>query len=72
MRKTMRACIGRQLALTEAKLAIALILKNFALSDPYDYKLDVKQTLTVKPEGFRIHDLKEGSQQAGLVRQRGD
>jgi cytochrome P450/NADPH-cytochrome P450 reductase len=51
----MRACIGRQLALTEAKLAIALILKNFALSDPYDYKLDVKQTLTVKPEGFRIH-----------------
>ncbi len=49
-----RACIGRQFALIEAKLALALVLQRFALEDPYDYKLNVKQALTIKPEGFRI------------------
>jgi cytochrome P450 / NADPH-cytochrome P450 reductase len=49
-----RACIGRQFALTEAKLATAIILQNFALSDPYDYRLDVKETLTLKPDHFYL------------------
>ncbi|MBA1145731.1 cytochrome P450 [Ectothiorhodospiraceae bacterium WFHF3C12] len=49
-----RACIGRQFALTEAKLALAVILQRFALSDPYDYRLQIKETLTLKPEGFRV------------------
>jgi len=49
-----RACIGRQFALTEAKLALAVILQRFALSDPYDYGFHVKETLTLKPEGFRL------------------
>ncbi len=49
-----RACIGRQFALIEAKLALALVLQRFALEDAYDYKLNVKQALTIKPEGFRI------------------
>lgn len=49
-----RACIGRQFALTEAKLATAIILQNFALSDPYDYRLDVKETLTLKPDRFYL------------------
>ncbi len=49
-----RACIGRQFALAEAKLALAMILQQFALSDPYDYRLDIKETLTLKPEGLRI------------------
>jgi cytochrome P450 / NADPH-cytochrome P450 reductase len=49
-----RACIGRQFALTEAKLATAIILQNFALSDPYDYHLDVKETLTLKPDRFYL------------------
>ncbi|HTZ71559.1 MAG TPA: cytochrome P450 [Acetobacteraceae bacterium] len=49
-----RACIGRQFALVEAKLALALLLRNFALEDAEDYQLTVKETLTLKPENFRI------------------
>ena len=49
-----RACIGRQFALTEAKLALAMILQNFALSDPHDYRLDIKETLTLKPDAFSL------------------
>lgn len=49
-----RACIGRQFALTEAKLALALILQRFALSDPHDYTLTIKETLTLKPDEFYI------------------
>ncbi len=49
-----RACIGRQFALTEAKLALAVILQNFALSDPHDYQFTIKETLTLKPDAFFI------------------
>ncbi|MEJ0048947.1 MAG: cytochrome P450 [Rhodospirillales bacterium] len=49
-----RACIGRQFALIEAKLALAMIFRNFALYDAEDYKLSVKETLTLKPDDFRI------------------
>ncbi|MFK5047699.1 cytochrome P450, partial [Klebsiella pneumoniae] len=49
-----RACIGRQFALTEAKLALAVLLQHFDLSDPHDYRLDVKETLTLKPDAFRL------------------
>ncbi|MEV0612656.1 cytochrome P450 [Nonomuraea sp. NPDC050404] len=49
-----RACIGRQFALTEARLALAMILRRFALSDPNVYRMQIKQTLTLKPEGFTL------------------
>ena len=49
-----RACIGRQFALVEAKLALALLLQRFALEDPGDYRLQIKETLTIKPDGFRL------------------
>ena len=49
-----RACIGRVFALTEAKLALAIVLQNFALHDAADYKLSVKETLTLKPDNFRM------------------
>lgn len=49
-----RACIGRQFALTEAKLALALILQRFAISDPRGHQLAIKQTLTIKPDGFTL------------------
>lgn len=61
-----RACIGRQFALTEAKLALAVILQRFAISDPYDYRLQIKETLTLKPEGFRIRIRRRDPSQ-GLV-----
>jgi len=47
-----RACIGRQFALTEAKLALALMLRNFVFHDPYDYQFRIKETLTIKPDNL--------------------
>ncbi|MEU7895595.1 cytochrome P450 [Nonomuraea sp. NPDC049152] len=49
-----RACIGRQFALTEARLALAMILRRFAVSDPAVYRMEIKQTLTLKPDNFTI------------------
>jgi len=49
-----RSCIGRYFALQEAAVALAMILQRFELADPAGYELKVKQTLTIKPEGFRI------------------
>ena len=49
-----RSCIGRQFAVMEAKIALATILSRFALEDPYGYRLTVRETLTLKPDGFRI------------------
>lgn len=50
-----RSCIGRPFAMQEATLALAGILQRFDLSmvDP-GYQLKIKQTLTIKPEGFFI------------------
>ncbi|MFI7599686.1 bifunctional cytochrome P450/NADPH--P450 reductase [Actinoplanes sp. NPDC049681] len=49
-----RACIGRQFALTEARLALAMILQRFAISDPEGHQLRIKQTLTIKPDGLTL------------------
>ncbi len=49
-----RACIGRAFAMHEATLAVGKILQRFKLIDHRRYKLALKETLTVKPEGFKI------------------
>ena len=49
-----RACIGRQFALVEAKLAIAMILQKFAVSDRHGYRLTLKETLSIKPDDFKV------------------
>ena len=49
-----RACIGRGFALHEAALALGVILQRFDLIDVHRYQLKLKETLTVKPEGFTI------------------
>ncbi|MGW5480281.1 bifunctional cytochrome P450/NADPH--P450 reductase [Streptomyces sp. NPDC004008] len=49
-----RACIGRQFALTEARLALALVLQKFKFSDTVDYKMDVREALTRKPGDFEL------------------
>jgi cytochrome P450 / NADPH-cytochrome P450 reductase len=49
-----RACIGRQFAMQEAVLVLGMLLQRFELIDAYDYRLSIKQTLTLKPENFRI------------------
>ncbi|KAF2196115.1 NADPH-cytochrome P450 reductase-like protein [Delitschia confertaspora ATCC 74209] len=51
----MRACIGRPFAWQEALLVTAMLLQyfNFTMDDP-SYKLQLKQTLTIKPKGFHM------------------
>src|SRR6202043_1098059 len=49
-----RACIGRGFAMHEAGLGIGRILQAFKLIDINRYQLVLKETLTIKPEGFKI------------------
>ncbi|MDQ0994485.1 bifunctional cytochrome P450/NADPH--P450 reductase [Streptomyces sp. V3I7] len=49
-----RACIGRQFALHEATMLLAMLVHRFRLHDHADYALNVKETLTLKPEGFTL------------------
>ena len=49
-----RACIGRQFALQEATLVLGMILQRFKLIDHTRYKLQIKESLTMKPDGFKI------------------
>jgi cytochrome P450/NADPH-cytochrome P450 reductase len=51
-----RGCIGRAFAWQESLLITAMLLQNFTfeLHDP-SYKLQIKQTLTIKPGNFHMH-----------------
>lgn len=49
-----RACIGRQFAIQESILVLGMILQRFDLFDPNDYQLDIKETLSIKPDEFRF------------------
>src|SRR5216683_1853904 len=49
-----RACIGRGFAMHEAALAIGMILQRFKLIDVHRYQLALKETLTMKPDGFKL------------------
>lgn len=49
-----RACIGQQFALHEAVLVLGTVLQHFELIDHTDYQLEVKETLTFKPDGLTM------------------
>ncbi|MFJ7906553.1 bifunctional cytochrome P450/NADPH--P450 reductase [Kitasatospora sp. NPDC096204] len=49
-----RACIGRQFALHEAVMLLGMLVHRYRLIDHADYRLSIKQTLTIKPDGFTL------------------
>ncbi|MEM6584937.1 MAG: cytochrome P450, partial [Pseudomonadota bacterium] len=49
-----RACIGRQFAIQESILVLGMLLQRFELFDHSHYKLDIKETLSIKPNEFTI------------------
>jgi len=49
-----RACIGRQFAMVEAKIAMAMLLRAFSVADPHGYRLRIKETLSIKPDEFTM------------------
>ncbi|KAF5662549.1 bifunctional p-450:nadph-p450 reductase [Fusarium heterosporum] len=51
-----RACIGRPFAWQESLLALVMLFQNFnfTASDP-NYSLEIKQTLTIKPDHFFVN-----------------
>lgn len=60
-----RACIGRGFAMHEAALAIGMILQRFRLIDVHRYQMHLKETLTIKPDGFKIKVRPRTAQERG-------
>ena len=66
-----RACIGRQFAIQEAILVLGMLLQRFALFDHSGYTLDIKETLSIKPDEFTINArLREDVERGGAARHR--
>ncbi|MGY5343633.1 bifunctional cytochrome P450/NADPH--P450 reductase [Paenibacillus glucanolyticus] len=57
-----RACIGQQFALHEATLVLGMVLKQFEIIDHTDYQLEIKESLTLKPDDFTIRVRPRGGQ----------
>ncbi|WP_024806111.1 cytochrome P450 [Nocardia sp. BMG51109] len=49
-----RACIGRQFAHHEIAVTLAVLLHRFDLEPDPAYRLDVRESLTLKPSGLRL------------------
>ncbi|GHB51139.1 NADPH--cytochrome P450 reductase [Streptomyces cirratus] len=49
-----RACIGRQFALHEATMLLGMLVHRYRFVDHARYELRIKETLTLKPDGFTM------------------
>ncbi|MFK0151009.1 cytochrome P450 [Streptomyces sp. NPDC090493] len=49
-----RVCVGRRFALHEATVLLAVLVHRYRPRERADYALTVKETLTLKPEGFTL------------------
>lgn len=61
-----RACIGSQFALQESVLALGMALQRFKFIDHTNYQLTVKETLTLKPDNFRLRLKKRNAEDRNL------
>lgn len=50
----LRACIGRQFALHEIALMLALTVDRYDITGDEDYELDVHELVTLKPNGLEL------------------
>jgi len=50
-----RSCIGRQFALHEAVLLLAVLLRRYDLIADPDYQLEISERLTLMPRDFQLH-----------------
>lgn len=50
----LRACLGRQFAYHEMQLVLATILRQYDLEPDPNYRLAVKETITLKPDALRL------------------
>ena len=62
-----RACIGRQFALHESVLVLAMVLHRYDLTPEPGYTLRVQELLTLKPEGFRLGLTRRARPAAGAL-----
>jgi cytochrome P450/NADPH-cytochrome P450 reductase len=49
-----RACIGRQFAMQEGALVMGMLLQRYKFIDHTNYQMKIKETLTLKPDNFKI------------------
>src|SRR5262249_37340994 len=63
-----RACIGRQFALQEATLVLGMVLQRFEWIDHTNYQLKVRESLTLKPGGFKIKVKKRQNKSQTIMR----
>lgn len=49
-----RSCIGRQFALHEAVLLLAVLIRRYDFEAEPDYRLQIQERLTMMPFGFRL------------------
>jgi cytochrome P450/NADPH-cytochrome P450 reductase len=62
-----RACIGRQFAMQEATLVMGMLLQRFKLIDHTNYELKIRETLTLKPDNFKIKVRKREDSERKIV-----
>jgi cytochrome P450 / NADPH-cytochrome P450 reductase len=64
-----RACIGRQFALQEAALVLGMLLQRYKFIDHNQYQFKIKETLTLKPDNFKIKIKKRTDADRSIIAQ---